>query len=271
MFTFSFPKSILMSVLDRFRLDGKRLFITGGSRGLGREMALAIADVGADCILAGRDEESLNNTADDIRAFGRDATVIVADIGNTTDCERACNEVVASHGPIDILINNVGGRRKDIPTTDMPLETWQELLDLNLTSVFTCTKIIGRSMLDRGQGGRIINISSINSMVATKGIGGRSYETSKAAINQFTKACAVDWAEHGITVNAICPGGFMTEPNIKWSKENPELIKRFRSQIPMGDHGQPEDLGPLAVYLASDAARYVTGATMVIDGGYTLI
>ena len=153
----------------------------------------------------------------------------------------------------------------------MPLETWQELLDLNLTSVFICTKLIGKSMLDRGQGGRIINISSINSMVATKGIGGRSYETSKAAINQFTKACAVDWAQHGITVNAICPGGFMTEPNIRWSKENPELIKRFRSQIPMGDHGQPEDLGPLAVYLASDAARYVTGATMVIDGGYTLV
>jgi NAD(P)-dependent dehydrogenase (short-subunit alcohol dehydrogenase family) len=159
-----------MSVLDRFRLDGKRLFITGGSRGLGREMALAIADVGADCILVGRDEESLNRTADDIRALGREAVTIIGDIGNPIDCERVCNEAVANHGPIDILINNVGGRRKDIATVDMPLETWQELLDLNLTSVFICTKLIGKSMLDRGQGGRIINISSINSMVATKGI-----------------------------------------------------------------------------------------------------
>ncbi len=260
-----------MNVLDRFRLDGKTLFITGGSRGLGREMALAIASAGADVALTGRDAESLSRTADEIRELGCVATPIVADIGNTADCERACREALETAGPIDILINNVGGRRVPHPATEMPLETWQEPLDLNLTSVFICTKIIGKSMLDRGQGGRIINISSINSMVATKGIGGRSYETSKAAINQFTKACAVDWAEHGITVNAICPGGFMTEPNIRWSKENPELIKRFRSQIPMGDHGQPEDLGPLAVYLASEAARYVTGATMVIDGGYTLV
>ena len=129
-----------MSVLDRFRLDGKRLFITGGSRGLGREMALAIADAGADCVLVGRDEESLNKTADDIRAFGREAVALVGDIGDTADCERICHEVVANHGPIDILINNVGGRRKDIPTTEMPLETWQELLDLNLTSVFLSTE-----------------------------------------------------------------------------------------------------------------------------------
>ena len=260
-----------MSVLDRFRLDGKTLFITGGSRGLGREMTLAIADAGADCILVGRDEASLNQTADDIRSLGREAVAMQGDIGNPADCERVCREAITEHGPIDILINNVGGRRKDIPTEDMPLETWQELMDLNLTSTFICTKLIGKSMIERQQGGRIINISSINGLVATRGIGGRSYETSKAAVIQFTRAVAVDWAHHGITVNSICPGGFMTEPNIRWSKENPELIKRFRSLIPMGDHGQPEDLGPLAVYLASDAARYVTGATMVIDGGYTLV
>jgi gluconate 5-dehydrogenase len=107
-------------------------------------------------------------------------------------------------------------------------------------------------------------------MVANRGIGGRSYETSKAAVIQFTRATAADWAPHGITVNAICPGGFMTEPNVKWARENPQVIEGFKTQIPMGDFGQPEDLGPLAVYLASDAARYVTGAAMVIDGGFTL-
>ena len=106
--------------------------------------------------------------------------------------------------------------------------------------------------------------------VVNKGIGGRSYETSKGAVIQFTRATAVDWAPNGVTVNAICPGGFMTEPNVRWSQQNPEIIKTFKSQIPMGDFGQPEDLGPLAVYLASDAARYVTGASFVIDGGYTL-
>jgi len=259
-----------MSILDRFRLDGQRLFITGGSRGLGREMALAIADVGADVILTGRDEASLEQTAADIRALGREAVPMVADIGNLEDCETACQKALAEHGPIDILINNVGGRRVPTPTAEMPLETWRELMDLNLTSVFLCTKIIGGAMVERGAGGRIINIGSVNSFVATKGIGGRHYEAAKAAVVNFTRATAVDWAPHKITVNAICPGGFMTEPNQRWAKEQPEVIESFKGQVPLGKFGEPEDLGPLAVYLASDAARYVTGAAILIDGGYTV-
>lgn len=259
-----------MSVFDRFRLDGKRLFITGGSRGLGREMALAIAEAGADVILVGRDLESLNRTAEDIRKLGRQAQAIPADVGDPQQCEMACHTALEQHGAIDILINNVGGRRENIPTEDMPLEKWQQLIDLNLTSVFVATKLIGGAMIKRNQGGRIINIASINAFVAGRGIAGRHYETSKAAIVQFTRATAVDWARHGITCNAICPGGFMTEPNIRWSKLHPEVISTFRSQIPIGDFGQPEDLGPLAVYLASDASRYMTGAALVIDGGYTL-
>ena len=260
-----------MSVLDRFRLDGKRLFITGGSRGLGREMAVAIADAGADVILVGRDEESLEKTAGDIRALGRQAWPLVADVSDMAECEAVCRQAVDELGPIDILVNNVGGRRENIPTEEMPLEKWRELIDLNLTSVFLCTKIIGGAMIQRGQGGRIINISSINALVAGRLIRGRHYETAKAAIVQFTRATAVDWAEHGITVNAICPGGFMTEPNQRWAKIHPEVVNNFRQAIPAGDYGQPEDLGPLAVYLASDAARYMTGAALVIDGGYTLI
>ncbi|MSQ95029.1 MAG: SDR family oxidoreductase [Gemmataceae bacterium] len=258
-----------MSILDRFRLTGKRLFITGGSRGLGREMALAIADAGADVILVGRDVPSLEKTAGDIRALGRQAWTVPGDVGIPEQCEAACNIALAL-GPIDILINNVGGRRENIPTQDMPLDKWRALMDLNLTSCFLCTKLIGKAMIDRGQGGRIINIASINSLVAGKGIAGRHYETAKGAMLQFTRATAADWAPHRITVNAILPGGFMTEPNQRWSKLHPEVIATFRSQIPMGDFGQPEDLGPLALYLASDASRYMTGAALVIDGGYTL-
>ena len=258
-----------MSILDRFRLDGRRLFITGGSRGLGREMALAIADAGADVILTGRDEASLEKTAEEIRALGREAFPMVADMGDPTSCEAVCEKALAQHGPIDILINNVGGRRVPTATTEMGLETWRELMDLNLTSVFLCTKIIGGAMVERGEGGRVINIGSVNSFVATKGIGGRHYETAKAAVVNFTRATAVDWAPHNITVNAICPGGFMTEPNQRWAKEKPEMVENFQSQVPLGKFGEPEDLGPLAVYLASDAARYVTGAAILIDGGYT--
>ena len=259
-----------MSVFDRFRLDGKRLFITGGSRGLGREMALAIADAGADVILVGRDAASLEQTAGDIRGLGRQAATIVSDIGQPEQCQAACRTALDAHGPIDILINNVGGRLVDIPTAEMPLEQWQQIIDLNLTSTFLCTKLIGGAMLGRGTGGRIINNASVSGIIANRDIGGRSYETSKAAVIQFTRAVAADWAPHGITVNAICPGGFETEPNRRWAKENPQVIATFKAHIPMGAFGQPEDLGPLAVYLASDASRYMTGAALVIDGGYTL-
>ena len=258
-----------MSVLDRFRLDGKRLFITGGSRGLGREMALAIAEAGADVVLVGRDADSLTHTAADIRARGRLTWTIQADAGSPDGCERACQEALAL-GPIDILINNIGGRRVNVPIQDESLETWRELMDLNLTSTFLCTKLIGGAMLTRGAGGRVVNIASISGLVANRGVGGRHYETAKAAVLQFTRVTAADWAPHGITVNAILPGGFMTEPNQRWAREQPAIIEAFKAQIPMGDFGRPEDLGPLAVYLASDASRYMTGAALVIDGGYTL-
>jgi gluconate 5-dehydrogenase len=259
-----------MSVLDRFRLDGKRLFITGGSRGLGREMALAIAEAGAHVLLVGRDPASLDKTAGEIRALGREAATIVADVGIPGEAERACEQALAQWPQIDILINNVGGRRIDVPTAELALDQWQSIMDLNLTSTFLCTKKIGGAMVARGGPGRVINIASISGFVANRGIGGRSYETSKGAVIQFTRATASDWAPHNVTVNAIAPGGFMTEPNQRWAKLNPTVIETFKSQIPAGDFGKPEDLGPLAVYLASDASRYMTGATLVIDGGYTL-
>lgn len=258
-----------MSIFERFRLTGKRLFITGGSRGLGRAMALACADAGADVVLVGRDAASLDETTHAIRALGRQAFPLVADVGIPAECERVCQQSLAL-GPIDILINNVGGRRQNIPTHTMPLDTWQQLIDLNLTSVFLCTKLLGAAMIERGSGGRIINIASINALVAGRKIEGRHYETAKAAVVQFTKAIAADWAIHRITANAILPGGFMTEPNQRWQRLHPDVIESFQQQIPMGHFGDPDDLGPLAVYLASDASRYMTGASLVIDGGYTL-
>jgi NAD(P)-dependent dehydrogenase (short-subunit alcohol dehydrogenase family) len=259
-----------MSLLDRFRLDGKRALVTGGSRGLGREMALALAEVGADVALTGRDQESLDRTTADLRALGREAWPFRADMGDPAICERTCGEVLARVGAIDILINNVGGRRESIPTEEMPLERWRALMDLNLTATMLCTRAIGGAMLRRGQGGRIINIASINAFVAGRNIAGRHYEAAKAAVVQLTRAVAADWAPHGITINAICPGVFMTAPNQRWARERPEAIAGIVERTPMGTTGDPADLGPLAVYLASDASRFMTGAALVIDGGYTL-
>jgi NAD(P)-dependent dehydrogenase (short-subunit alcohol dehydrogenase family) len=151
-----------------------------------------------------------------------------------------------------------------------PLDTWQRQMDLNLTSCFLGTKIVGGAMRTRGAGGRIINIASISALIVNRGIGGRDYETGKAAVLHFTRCAAADWAPYGITVNAICPGLFMTDINRDWNEKRPDVIAEFVKHIPMGRPGEPDEIGPLAVYLASPASQYVTGAAYVIDGGYTV-
>jgi gluconate 5-dehydrogenase len=258
-----------MSILDRFRLDGKTALITGGSRGLGKAMAQALAEAGADLVLVGRERDTLAATCAELAALGRRATPLVADVGVPAEAERLCAEVLASHGPIDVLINNVGGRRINVPTTEMPLADWQRIMDLNLTSAFILCQKLGGAMVARRHGS-IVNVASINAMVVGKGIAGRSYETSKHALVGFTKTLAVDWAPFNVRVNAIAPGGFLTDPNRRWFREMPELKNTFESQVPMGRLGEPDELGPLALYLASDASSYMTGSVVVIDGGYTL-
>jgi NAD(P)-dependent dehydrogenase (short-subunit alcohol dehydrogenase family) len=258
-----------MTMLDQFRLDGKCILVTGGSRGFGRAIALAAADAGADVMLVARDPDALVRTANEVRERSREAWIFPADIAEPTACEDLCRRVLAEGPPIDILVNNVGGRNIDIAIEDSDLATWRRFIDLNLTHCFICTKMIGGAMLARGEG-RVINIASISGMIANRGIGGRHYETAKAALIHFTRATAADWAPRGVTVNAICPGLFMTEPNQEWAKKNPAVIETFVRAIPMGRAGEPEEIGPLAVYLASPASSYVTGAAFVIDGGYTL-
>jgi NAD(P)-dependent dehydrogenase (short-subunit alcohol dehydrogenase family) len=258
-----------MTVLDRFRLAGKRAFITGASRGFGRVIALAFAEAGADVVLNARDQDALAATADEVRERGRKAWTYAADISEPARCEEVCGRVLAEAEAIDILINNVGGRNLDVAVEETDTATWQRFIDLNLTHAFICTRMIGGAMLAQGEG-RVINIASISGLVANRGIGGRFYETAKAALIHFTRATAADWAPRGVTVNAICPGLFMTEPNRAWAKKHPEVIETFVGAVPMGRAGEPDEIGPLAVYLASPASSYVTGAAFVIDGGYTL-
>jgi NAD(P)-dependent dehydrogenase (short-subunit alcohol dehydrogenase family) len=232
-------------------------------------MALAIAEAGADVALAARDPAGLEDVARQIRALGRQTWTFAVDIGDPQACAAACEAALGDAGGFDILINNVGGRRINVPVEEQSLAQWKELLDLNLTSTFVCCKVIGGAMIERGCGGRIINVASINGLVAGRNIAGRHYETAKAGVIQLTRSLAVDWAAHRITVNAICPGIFLTDPNKAWAEKNPEIIESYVSNIPLGELGAPEDLGPLAVYLASDSARYMTGSSLVIDGGYT--
>jgi gluconate 5-dehydrogenase len=258
-----------MSVWDKFRLEGRRALVTGGSRGLGRAMAQALAEAGADLLLVGRDLQSLQQAREELRALGHAVDILAADLEKPEAAEAMCRQALVDYDPIHILINNVGGRRLNVPTEEMPLADWQRLMDLNLTSSFVCTRQIGGAMLAR-RWGRVINVASICGTIATRGIHGRHYETAKAAVVGFTRAVAADWAPFGVTVNAIAPGAFLTEPNRRWFREKLGFQKEIETLIPMGRLGQPEEVGPLAVYLASDASSYMTGAVLVVDGGYTL-
>jgi NAD(P)-dependent dehydrogenase (short-subunit alcohol dehydrogenase family) len=257
------------NTLDLFRLDGRLALVTGGSRGLGRCMALALADAGADAVITGRTQVTLDAAAADIRHRGRRAWTVRADMGQPSECEATCRAILRDRGAIDILVNNVGNRTGSQAIVDETAGSWREAIDLNLTSCATATRIVGQAMLERGAGGRVINIASISALIVNRGIGGRAYETAKAAVLHFTRCAAVDWAPHGITVNAICPGLFLTDANREWQARRPEVIAEFVQHIPMGRPGEPEEIGPLAVYLASPASAYVTGAAFVIDGGYT--
>lgn len=258
-----------MGVLDRFRLDGRTALVTGGSRGLGRAMAQALAEAGADLILVGREADTLEVARSELAALGRSVEVVAGDVGTPAGAEAACDAVLNRGRPVDVLVNNVGGRRVDIPTEDMPLAEWQKFFDLNLTSALVCCQKIGKGMLDRRRGS-VVNVTSIVGPIVIKGIRGRHYETAKAALTALTKALAADWADRGVRVNAIAPGGFLTAPNRRWFGEKPDFQAAFEAHTPMGRLGEPEELGPAAVFLASDASSYVTGATLVVDGGFTL-
>lgn len=259
-----------MGVFDQLRLDGKTALVTGASRGLGREIALAFAEAGADVVITGRHQDTLDKTAAEIRAHGRQAGTLAADMAVPDLCEAAFRQALDQHGPIHVLVNNLGNRVTAEPIEKESLDSWREAIDLNLTTCVLGTRIVGTAMLERGEGGRIINIASMSGLIANRGIGGRSYETMKAAMIHFTRAAAADWAPHGITVNAICPGLFMTDVNRKWNERRPDVIAAIVEGIPAGRAGEPPELGPLAVYLASPASAYMTGAALVIDGGYTL-
>ncbi len=258
-----------MGVLDLFRLDGRRALVTGGSRGLGRAIAQAFAEAGADLVLVGREASDLARAREELLPQGRRVEIVAADVSDAAAAEAMCSDVLDRYGPVDVLVNNVGGRRENVATEDLPLETWRRFLDLNLTSAFVCTKRLGAGMLER-RWGRVINIASIAGGIAMRGIRGRHYEAAKAGLVGLTRGVAADWAPFGVTVNAIAPGVFLTAPNRRWFGERPAFRPEVEAAIPMGRLGEPGEIGPLALYLASEASRYMTGAVLPIDGGYTL-
>ena len=246
------------------KLAGKTALITGASKGLGKAMALALAEAGARVVLASRNLELLDETAATVRKLGAEAAVFQTDVTNEAQVLRLEKEVTAKFGKIQILVNNAGMNIRK-PVTDFTLAEWRQVMDTNVTGVFLMCRSFVPQM--RGQGyGRILNLTSIMSHV---GLPGRTaYAASKTALLGFTRALALELAPEKITVNGISPGPVATEMNTPLIQD-PELNQQFISRIPLGRWGKVEEVGQLAVYLCSEDAGFITGTDILIDGGWT--
>jgi NAD(P)-dependent dehydrogenase (short-subunit alcohol dehydrogenase family) len=253
------------NILDRFRLDGRRALVTGGARGLGRVIAQALAEAGADVAIAGRSREACEEAASGIAAAtGRRARPFAADVTVADQVTRLVSEVEGELGPIDILVNNAGVNKRG-PVEELTEADFDMVVDTNLKGPWLCARAIGPGMRDRGWG-RVINLASVLGMIA---LPGRSpYASSKAGVINLTRVLALEWAGTGVTANALCPGAFGTEMN-RVLLDDPVKYQEFVRRIPMKRWGEVEEIAGAAVFLASDAASYVTGSTLTVDGGWT--
>jgi NAD(P)-dependent dehydrogenase (short-subunit alcohol dehydrogenase family) len=249
--------------MPSLRLDGRVALVTGGSRGLGLGMALAMAHAGADIMLAARSRDQLENGAALIRKIGREAQIVEVDVRDIEAVRGMVHQTVDRFGRLDILVNGAGVNfRKE--ADDFSEDDWDELMAINLKSVFFASQEAARVMRSQGKG-RIINLGSLSFEIVVPKIA--LYAVSKGGMRQLTRALAVEWAEDGITVNAVAPGRYwtaMTDPIFS----DPELYESAVSVIPQGRPGIPSDLAGATVLLASDAGNYITGQTIVVDGGW---
>jgi len=244
-------------------LEGKVAVVTGAGRGLGQACAWSLAEAGADVALLARSTAELERAAQEIeKTHGRKALAVSVDVGSEESVEEAASMVVATFGRVDILVNNAGIAVVS-PLLELTLTDLRRILDVNVVGAFLCTRAFGAHMVAQRKG-TVINLASI------AGLGGEpdltAYCASKGAMIAFTKALAVEWARHGVTVNAVAPGYFRTDMN-KAAIDDPKIGPKMVQNIPLRRVGQPEELGPLVAYLASDAAAFMTGSVVVIDGG----
>ncbi|MCK4625777.1 MAG: SDR family oxidoreductase [Phycisphaerae bacterium] len=249
--------------LSQFGLDGKRAIVTGGNRGLGLEFTKALLGAGADVAVLCRSGQA-DEAADAAKVFSRNLIVIAADLSKDGDRSGLIQRAVDKLGGLDILLNNAGIQHR-APAADFPMDKWREIIELHLTAVFDLSQQAARIMWETG--GRIINIASMVSFLAGQSI--CAYTTAKSGIAGLTRAMANEWAERGITVNAIAPGYFVTDMTASLQKDetrNAEIV----SHIPMGRWGEPAELTGALLLLGSDAGRYTTGQIIAVDGGYLL-
>lgn len=254
-----------MNILSKFSLEGKVALVTGGKRGLGKAMALGLADAGADVAICSRvlADGELKTAANEIRQLGRRSVAIKADVTRKADVERMVEQVVTELGTVDILVNNAG-QYIEIPTLELSEKDWDAVQATHLRGSFLCSQAAGKVMVEQKRG-NIINIASVIGIRPIPRPGG--YDAAKAGLMMFTASLAIELAPHNIRVNAIAPGFTKTKMNERITK-NPEILRKFRQAIALGRIGETEEIATTAIFLASEASSYITGITILVDGGF---
>jgi NAD(P)-dependent dehydrogenase (short-subunit alcohol dehydrogenase family) len=254
-----------MSVLDQFRLNGKVAVVTGGNRGIGKAIAIALAEAGASVAIASRDEARNGEAVAQLTSLGATAISTKTDVTSRTDIVAMRDQVTAQLGPIDILINNAGiGIHGESLTIDD--DSWDRVMATNLDAVWKVSQVVGESMLERGTGS-IVNVGSMSGMIINRPQWHAPYAVSKAGVHHLTRSLAAEWAPKSVRVNAIAPGYTKTEIS---DIDLPKYKHYWIDEVPMQRYAQASEIAPAALYLASPASSFVTGEILVIDGGYTL-
>jgi NAD(P)-dependent dehydrogenase (short-subunit alcohol dehydrogenase family) len=251
------------------QLEKKTAVITGGGTGIGLEIARRFLAEGAAIVICGRTETKLREAVSLISPLSDMVKYVVADIGNESDVAYLMQEAFRWKGRLDILVNNAAAMRVNKTLETTSLSEWKSVIDPNINGVFLCCREAGKIMMSQ-EYGRIVNISSLSASIVNKYFHGGSYEVSKAALNMLTKVFAVEWASYNITVNAIAPGYYDTQPNKDFFAVEKGLSEKVLDMIPLRKLGSLEELGNLALLLASDSVTYMTGSIIQIDGGYSL-
>ena len=250
-------------IMSAFSVARKNALVTGSTRGLGAAIALALAEAGANVAVHGKSGND-DATCSAIRGLGRKTLSLAGDVANPDVCSSLVQASVEQFGSLDILVNNAGTIRR-APAVDYSMEDWDHLIAADLSSVFRLSQLAGRHMLERGQGGKIVNIASLLSFQG--GILVPAYAAAKGGVAQLTKALANEWARFGVNVNAIAPG-YMATDNTEALRNDPERSRQIMERIPAGRWGKPEDIAGAALFLSSAASDYVNGHVLVVDGGW---
>jgi len=249
-----------------FRLDGAVAVVTGGANGIGRATVLALAAAGARVAIVDRDAAAAAALAAEIDAAGRPARALAADVSDEADVEALFAEVVAGEGRVDVLVNNAGTALRK-PATELPLADWDKVVAVNMTGVFLCARAAARHMIAAGRGGAIVNTASIMGLSGGGLYPNISYQTTKGAVVNMTRALAVEWAPHRIRVNAVAPT-YVRTAFIAPLLAQPELVAKIEAMTPLGRLAEPEEVAAAILFLASPAAAMITGHTLPVDGGF---